>query len=203
LVEWASDQYRSAERSLKIYDSDGDDDPCWVSGNLAKLNWNSPTGLGKNIEMLVGGWVKTENVNTSPADAANEIRLTFSFFDAEQNLIFGEPVVLKVPQTQASVDWTEIKNDVPIVLPVEADSLVVMFSFGANATGTAWLDDIFMYPAPEPAAGSAISSMPILVSRRLVLLEEPDERGSRRQGRGFDHRDLCAQRQVFAARRRR
>jgi len=148
LVEWASDQYRSAERSLKIYDSDGDDDPCWVSGNLAKLNWNSPTGLGKNIEMLVGGWVKTENVNINPADAASEIRLTFSFFDAEQNLIFGEPVVLKVPQTQASVDWTEIKNDVPIVLPVEADSLVVMFSFGANATGTAWLDDIFMYPAP-------------------------------------------------------
>ncbi|MBN1541701.1 carbohydrate binding domain-containing protein, partial [candidate division KSB1 bacterium] len=152
IVEWAGDQYRSPERSLKISDDGGDDDPYWISGNLAKLNWNSPNGLGKDIEMVIGGWVKTENVNTNPADANAEIRLTFSFFDADQNLIFGEPVVLNIPQDQASVDWTEIKNQVPIVLPVEADSLVVMFHFGPNAVGTAWLDDIFMHPA-EGAEG--------------------------------------------------
>ncbi len=148
LVEWASDQYRSPERSLKINDADGNDEPMWVSGNLAKLQWNNTTGITKAVEMEVGGWVKTQGVNVNPADAANEIQLVYEFFDAGHNMIFGQPVVLKVPQAQSSVDWTEIKNDVPIVLPVDADSMVVIFKFGANATGTVWLDDIFMRNAP-------------------------------------------------------
>ena len=147
-VEWASDQYRSPQRSLKISDDGGEDDPMWISTNMAKLNWNPTTGVPPNIEIEVGGWVKTDNVNTNPADAASEIQLSFSFFDASQNMIFGQPVVMKVPQGQASTDWIEIKNDVPIVLPVDADSMIVMFSFGANATGTVWLDDIFMRTAP-------------------------------------------------------
>ena len=147
-VEWASDQYRSPERSLKISDDGGDDDPYWISSNMAKLNWNPTTGVPANIEIEVGGWIKAENVNTSPASAADEIHLRYSFFDAEGNMIFGEPVVLNIPQTNASTDWMELKNETPIVLPVDADSMIIMFDFGANATGTVWLDDIFMRTAP-------------------------------------------------------
>ena len=148
VVEWASDVWRSAERSLKISKAGGTADPLWISGNMAKLQWNPVTGTPPNVEIVIGGWVKTQNVNINPANPAGEITLSYSFFDKAKNMIFGNPVILKVPQNVATTDWVEIKNDAPIVLPTDADSLVISFGFGANATGTVWLDDIFMKPAP-------------------------------------------------------
>ncbi|MDZ7262930.1 MAG: carbohydrate binding domain-containing protein, partial [candidate division KSB1 bacterium] len=148
VVVWATDQYRSPQRSLKISDTGGADAPAWVSENMAKLNWNPTTGIPANIEIEVGGWGKTENVNTNPTTEDQKIQLIYSFYDAQGNKIFGQDVVLNVPQSQASTNWTEIKNDVSLVLPVDADSLIITFKFGANATGTVWLDDIFMRPAP-------------------------------------------------------
>ena len=148
IVEWVSDQYRSEDRSLKISDDGGDDDPYWISANMAKLNWNPTTGVPANIEIEVGGWVKTEGLNTNPADADSKVQLSYSFYDAGGAMIFGEPVVLDVPQSAASTDWVELKNTTPIVLPTDADSMIIMFRFGPNATGTVWLDDIFMRTAP-------------------------------------------------------
>ncbi|MDZ7314821.1 MAG: carbohydrate binding domain-containing protein [candidate division KSB1 bacterium] len=150
-VEWATDEYRSPERSLKISDSGGSDAPAWVSQNMATLNWNPTSGIPANIEIEVGGWVKTQNVNTNPAAQDDKILLTFSFYSASNALIFDQPIVLQIPQTQPSVDWTEIKNDVPIVLPTDAAKLIIKFQFGANATGTVWLDDLFMRTAPGAA----------------------------------------------------
>lgn len=151
-VSWATDQFRSAQRSLKISEAAGADAPAWVSKNLAKLYWNPTTGINPSVEMKIGGWVKTENVNTNPATDADKIQLIYQFFDASGAQIFGQDVVLDVPQSQSSTDWTQIQNDTPVVLPVSADSMVVIFKFGANATGTAWLDDIFMRNA-EGASG--------------------------------------------------
>ncbi|MGH7494180.1 MAG: carbohydrate binding domain-containing protein [bacterium] len=149
-VEWASDQFRSDQRSLKISKAGGGGEPTWITrANMAKLNWNPTTGTPPNIEMEIGGWVKTENVNTNPTNASQRIQLSYSFYDNNKNLIFGQPVVIEVPQTLASADWTEIKNAVPVILPTDADSLVVAFKFGANATGTVWLDDVFMRNAPN------------------------------------------------------
>jgi hypothetical protein len=129
-LEWASDVVRSPQRSLKISKSSGSEAPAWESDNLAKLNWNPTTGIPANIEMEIGGWVKTENVNTNPANDAAKIQLRFKFFDAAHNLIFGQPVVLEVPQTQSSIDWTEIKNSAAVVLPVDADSMAIEFQMG-------------------------------------------------------------------------
>src|SRR5574341_1059239 len=50
-VEWASDQFRSPQRALKISDASGGDAPTWESDNLANLNWNPVTGTTKKIEM--------------------------------------------------------------------------------------------------------------------------------------------------------
>ncbi|MDZ7268978.1 MAG: carbohydrate binding domain-containing protein [candidate division KSB1 bacterium] len=148
-VEWATDQVRSPQRSLKISKVGGGGEPAWQTrANMAKLNWNPVTGTPANVEMEIGGWVKTENVNVNPGGASGEIQLLYSFYDKNGALIFGQPVVLNVPQAQPSTDWTEIKNPSPVVLPVDADSLVVTFKFGADATGTVWLDDLFLRNAP-------------------------------------------------------
>ena len=151
-VIWAADEFRSPERSLKISETAGADAPAWVSGNLAKLNWNPTTGIPANAEMEIGGWVKTSNVNINPANADAEIQLIYTFYDNTGAMIFGQPVVIKVPQTAATADWIEIKNDSPVVLPTDADSMIISFKFGANATGTVWLDDIFMKTAPGVSA---------------------------------------------------
>ncbi len=148
-VEWANDQFRSDQRALKISKASGGGEPTWVTrANMAKLNWNPTTGTPPNIEMEIGGWVKTEGVNTNPTNESQKIQLLYSFYDLNKNLIFGQSVAIDVPQAQASADWTEIKNSTPVILPTDADSLVVTFKFGANATGTVWLDDIFMRNAP-------------------------------------------------------
>jgi hypothetical protein len=149
VVEWTSEIFRSPQRALKISDADGSDEPMWMTDvNMAKLNWNGVNGITENVEMEIGGWVKTENVNVNPADAASEIQLVWTFWDAAGAMIFGQPVVMKVPQDAVSTDWVEIKNEFPIVLPVPADSMALTFQFGANATGTAYLDDVFMRNAP-------------------------------------------------------
>ena len=69
-------------------------DPMWLARQLAKINWNPTTGVTPNVEMEIGGWVKTVNVNTNPAGDAAKIQLRFKFFDAQKNLIFGQPVML-------------------------------------------------------------------------------------------------------------
>ncbi len=90
-VIWDEHVYRSPERSLKISESSGADAPAWQSSNLATLNWNPTSGVTENIEIEVGGWVKTENVNTNPANADAEIHLVFTFKDAAGGIIFNEP----------------------------------------------------------------------------------------------------------------
>ncbi len=148
-LAWTSDVARSPQRSLMIQKSSGNEMPTWqTKANMAKLQWNMTTGIPPNVEMVIGGWVKTENVNTNPASAEAEIHLVYTFYDNTKAVIFGQPVVLKVPQAQATMDWTEIKNDAPVVLPTDADSMSIQFAFGSQAIGTVWLDDIFMKPAP-------------------------------------------------------
>ena len=47
--------------------------------------------------------------------------------------------------TGGSVDWTEVKNDVSVVLPDTAFKLIVKLVGGKEATGTVWFDDLFLY----------------------------------------------------------
>ncbi len=114
---------------------------------------NNRGGFAENLLLEVGGWVQTEGVNTNPASDAETIFLAFSFFDSSGVKIFGTDVVVPLPQEQATVDtWTEIKSD-PFTLPVRADSVLIAFKFGEQATGTAWVDDVFLRKVDPNAPG--------------------------------------------------
>ena len=96
-------------------------------------------------ELVMGGYVKTSGVNTNPVNDDQKFYLDFYFYDKQGNLIGGQPVRVYVPQTSGSVDWTEVKNDVSVVLPDTAFKLIVKLVGGKDATGTVWFDDLFLY----------------------------------------------------------
>ncbi len=143
---WSDDVARTPGRSLAL---SGNASASWTQDEAVR-NW-VPRIIG-NQEILVGGYVRTEGVNTNPASDADKFQLVFEFFNASGTDLLGEPLVLDVPQDQAtSGDWVEISNLQvgPLTLPEDATSVRITFRKGASATGTAYLDDLFVRNAGE------------------------------------------------------
>ncbi|TFB11424.1 T9SS type A sorting domain-containing protein [Candidatus Marinimicrobia bacterium MT.SAG.2] len=149
-LTWATDDFRTANYSLKIEKTGTGTASRWVAGDLYRY-WS--VGVAPDVAMEIGGWVKTSGVNTSPASDAEKIQLKFTFFTAGVDIL-GAPVVLDVDQTSAtSAGWMEVKNDFALAPSQTADSIRVEFVFGSGATGTAWLDDIFIRATGDGWAG--------------------------------------------------
>jgi len=143
-LTWATDEYRTANYSLKIVKTGTDAGVSrWYAADLYRY-WD--VFVGTDIGTELGAWVKTSGVNTNPSTDAEKIQLKFTFFKAGVDIL-GGPVVLDVDQTSAtSAGWMEVKNDFTLAPSQLADSIRVEFVFGAEATGTAWLDDWFIRP---------------------------------------------------------
>ncbi len=63
-LEWATDQFRSMGKSLKITKGVTTEAAVWESENVVDF-W-SPQHLA-NVDIKIGAWVMTEGVNTNPA----------------------------------------------------------------------------------------------------------------------------------------
>ncbi|UCH11136.1 MAG: T9SS type A sorting domain-containing protein, partial [Fidelibacterota bacterium] len=50
------------------------------------------------------------------------------------------------PQTTASTEWTEVKSTTPISFPIKVDDIKFQYMRGKSATGTVWVDDLFIRP---------------------------------------------------------
>jgi len=152
-AEWSKEQYRTADYSLKL---SGSGEASWTQ-NEAVRNWVPGIPASGTPEIIIGGWVYTDGVNTAPASDAEKFQLVYEFFDAQGNDILGAPVAIDVPQETASSNgWVEINSTSlgAITLPSEqaAKSVKITFRKGANATGTVYLEDIFIRAA-EGAEG--------------------------------------------------
>jgi hypothetical protein len=154
-AEWSTEQARTPGWSLKL--SGGGDN--WVMAEAVR-SWVGGIPAGGTPEIVIGGWVYTDGVNTAPADDDAKFQLVFEFFDVPGGTdVLGAPVVLDLPQAAASSGgWVELSSATlgAIALPSEkaATSVRVTFRQGANATGTAYLDDLFIKNA-EGADGWA------------------------------------------------
>ncbi|MCS7155945.1 MAG: T9SS type A sorting domain-containing protein [Bacteroidetes bacterium] len=142
---WTSERYRTPNYSLKL---SGSGAASWTQREAVR-NWVEGIPGWRNPEIEVGGWVWTENVNTNPTTDAGKFQLVFEFFDAQGRDVLGGPVILDVPQAQASTGgWVEISSRRlgPIIFPGEkaARRARITFRKGANATGTVYLDDVFI-----------------------------------------------------------
>jgi hypothetical protein len=152
---WASDVARTPERSLAL---GGAGEAAWTMEEGVR-NWVPGFPGTGTPEIEVGGWVWADGVNTSPGSDADKFQLVFEFFDAPGGTdVLGEPLVLDVPQTEATTGgWVELSSAAlgAITLPSEqaAKSARVTFRKGSGATGTVYLDDVFIRKADPEAEG--------------------------------------------------
>ena len=138
---WSSAQFRTAERSLALAGTGAAD---WTMDEVIR-NW-VPAFPG-NTDLEFGAWVWTDGVNTTPASDDDKFQLVFSFRDAGGTDLLGAPVVVDLPQDQASSgDWVEVSTATvgAITLPDDAASATITFRKGSTATGTAYADDFFV-----------------------------------------------------------
>jgi hypothetical protein len=143
---WSSEASRTPSYSLKL---SGEGEASW-SQEEAVLNW-TPQIVG-NQEIVVGGYVMTEGVNTDPASDDDKFQLVFEFFDDAGVDLLGAPLVIDVPQAEATSDgWVRIDNTSigALSLPANAPSARITVRKGANAAGTVYVDDIFLHDAGD------------------------------------------------------
>ena len=146
VLSWATDQYRTGGRSLKIVKGSADGSASWVSDDLYRF-WD--VFVGQDVGMEVGAWVKLDGVNTSIASNDDKIQLIFRFLDATDIDLLGGPLVLDVPQDQASTEWLEVVSATPLSFPVTVDKITIEVKSNNDATGTVYVDDIFIRPTTE------------------------------------------------------
>ncbi|HUI11313.1 MAG TPA: hypothetical protein VL221_13365, partial [Bacteroidota bacterium] len=149
-LTWATDQFRSMGHSLKITKTATSDTASWISKNMCDI-W-SPN-VPKNVDILLGAFVKTSGVNTNPATNDAKWYVAYDFYDTA-GVFIGE-TKLPLNQTVAtSTGWVADTNIAgQTVLPKTAYSLIVKFVGGKNATGTVWADDFVFYGRAGQWAG--------------------------------------------------
>ncbi|HMB90656.1 MAG TPA: hypothetical protein VKP65_07405, partial [Rhodothermales bacterium] len=154
---WSFSEARTPSHSLAL---SGAGEAAWTMSEGVR-NWVAGIPGGQNPEIVIGAYVQTDGVNTNPTNDDEKFQLVFEFFsDASQTTnVLGQPLVLDVPQDAASTDgWVALSSETlgAITLPGEqaAKSARVTFRKGANATGTVYLDDLFLRTA-EGAEGWA------------------------------------------------
>jgi hypothetical protein len=140
-LSWATDESRSMGHSLKIMKDTTADSAAWISDNMCDI-W-SPQ-ISKNVDIKLGAYVKTEGVNTSPANDDERWYISYAFWDSGGAFI-GE-TKLPIDQSVASSSgWVADTNDIGVTtLPVNAWTLIVKFVGGKDATGTVWADDFLL-----------------------------------------------------------
>jgi len=138
-LEWASDEAFVLSRSLKITKTAGDGAAKWTSENMCD-NWTPK--LNANEQFQLGAWVKTEGVNTSPANDDARWMIKYTYYDQSGGMIGDVPI--NIDQSAASADWMEVSDSV--TLPSEAYTVIIEIIGGKDAVGTVWAD-AFKWPS--------------------------------------------------------
>ncbi len=138
-LEWASDESFVMSRSLKITKEATAEAAMWTSENMCD-NWGPK--LNANEQFQLGAFIKTEGVNTSPANDDAKWMINYSYYNQSGGLIGTIPI--EIDQSAASADWMELSDSV--TLPEEAYTVIVELVGGKDATGTVWAD-AFKWPS--------------------------------------------------------
>ena len=85
-LSWATDEFRSMGRSLKITKSATSEAAVWESENMADL-WSEKHF--KDVDIKFGVYYKTSGVNTNPANDDQKWYVTYTFY-RENGTMIGE-----------------------------------------------------------------------------------------------------------------
>jgi len=140
-LEWATDQFRSMGRSLKITKDVTTEAAVWESENMVDF-WSEKHFA--NVDIKIGAWVRTEGVNTNPTTEDEKWKVSYSFYDSAGALI-GETVLDLDQSTASSGAFYADTNDVAgTILPEDSWTTIIKFIGGKDATGTVWADDFML-----------------------------------------------------------
>jgi hypothetical protein len=150
-LSWATDQFRSLGHSLKIVKPAATADTAsWISQNMCDI-WSSTNP--KNVDILLGAYVKTQGVNMNPSTNDQRWYIAYDFWDSS-GVFIGET---KLPIDQSAASSTGWVADTNIagatVLGRDSWTTIVKFVAGKNATGTVWADDFVFYGRAGAWAG--------------------------------------------------
>jgi hypothetical protein len=137
-LSWATDQFRSMGKSLKIEKGVTTEAAVWESENMADL-WSEKHFA--NVDIKFGVYYKTMGVNTNPANDDQKWYVTYTFY-RENGTMIGEKKFELDQSIASTTGWVADTTAVgEIVLPEDSWTTIIRFVGGKDATGTVWTDD--------------------------------------------------------------
>jgi hypothetical protein len=137
-LSWATDQFRSMGKSLKIEKTSTGDSASWISENMCDL-WSDKHF--KNVDIKFGMYYKTSGVNTNPTTDDQKWFVSYSFYREDGSLI-GEKKFELDQSVASTIGWVADTTAVgEISLPEDSWKTIIRFVGGKDATGTVWTDD--------------------------------------------------------------
>jgi Secretion system C-terminal sorting domain len=143
-LSWDWTEAQHGNKSLKIDKPNTGGSATWKSADNGNMYWNNFQGVFYSLS----AWIKTDGVNTNPANDGERAAVTFTFLDEGGNeIVPGVPMF--ADQSSATMDWHEVTAD---VLLTEEPAQVIMYLWmGGDATGTVWFDNINVSSDPWTA----------------------------------------------------
>jgi hypothetical protein len=118
----------------------------WMSVNNADLYWNN----AKQDQLYnLSAVIKTDGVNTSPANDDEKIGVFFKIY--QSGVLLGEQF-LEADQTAATKDWHKVTGGI-VIGSTEPDSVIAILQVNKDATGTAWFDSVSCGTSPDWSMG--------------------------------------------------
>jgi hypothetical protein len=137
-LSWATDQFRSMGKSLKIEKGVTTEAAVWESENMADL-WSEKHFM--NVDIKFGVYYKTMGVNTNPANDDQKWYVTYTFY-RENGTMIGEKKFELDQSSASTTGWVADTTAIgEIVLPEDSWTTIIRFVGGKDATGTVWTDD--------------------------------------------------------------
>ena len=137
-LSWATDDFLSMGKSLKIEKSATSEAAMWESENMCDL-WSEKHF--KDVDIKFGMYYKTSGVNVNPANDDQKWYVTFTFY-RENGTVIGEKK-FELDQSVASTGgWVADTTAVgEISLTEDSWKTIIRFVGGKDATGTVWTDN--------------------------------------------------------------
>ncbi|MCZ7603929.1 MAG: T9SS type A sorting domain-containing protein [Melioribacteraceae bacterium] len=137
-LTWASDEFVSMGRSLKLSKEATSEAAMWESENMVDL-WSERHF--KDVDIKMGVSYKTEGVNTNPATEDEKWYVSYTFYREDGSEIGSKK--FELDQSVASTSgWIEDSTAIgEVILPEDSYTTIIRFVGGKNAVGTVWADN--------------------------------------------------------------
>jgi hypothetical protein len=141
-LTWATDEFLSMGKSLKIEKTTTSEAAVWESENMCDL-WSEKHFA--NVDINFGMYYMTSGVNVNPVNDDQKWYVLFTFY-RENGTVIGEKKFELDQSVSSTGGWVADTTAVgEISLPEDSWKTIIRFVGGKDATGTVWTDDYIFF----------------------------------------------------------